>query len=345
MRRSGRVFGVACAAIVLACSGCWLVAGLEDRTLLGGDPRDTGIGDGRSATDGPPVGDGAVDGGDAKPLTCSVDAPFIAGGRRLNVVNQAPGAGSATLSGDEKEIIFGSRWDFAVDAGSDAGVMWRATRPSIDDDFGSVTRIIGANQGFAQGFMTRAANGGPLYYTSYSDPGITTADIYVSDPTSPTAFSPGIVVPDPVTTSDSENYVFLSANGDELFVGRTVAGTARFYLFTASPPGKVFDTPTELTSVTAAFDAGADFANPILSPDGTVLYFAVATAGTKRVTQMKRGAAKGGFEPKSVVDHAAINDAGQQYPLWASADNCRLYVARGPGTGVFEIFVYTRRPL
>lgn len=345
-RRSTRVLGGAFAAILFASSGCWIVAGLEDRTLLVGDATETGTGDGTSPTDGPP-GDGAVDGGDGSPTgTCSVDDPFLDGGRRLAVVNQANGGGPSTLSGDEKEIIFGSRWDFESDAATDAGALWYATRARIADEFGNVTRVSGANQGFARGFVTRAAAGGPLYYTSYPTSTYDNPEIFVSDPISAAAFTPGNPVPLPVTTTDNENYVFLSANGAELLVGRLGAGGHRFYLYTASDAGKLFDTEVELAVIRDAFDGGSELHNPVLSPDGNTLYFSVSAtaAGQKRVTQIKRTGAKAGFTPSTVVDHPVINDTAQQYPLWASADNCRLYVAKQIGADMFDTVVYTRKP-
>ena len=349
MRRSLRVrrgSRLAALAIFLASSGCWIVAGLEDRTLLVGDTKEGGSGDGPTTNDGPSA-DGAVEGGEGGVVgSCNVDDPFLDGGRRLNVINQDEGAGAATLSGDEKEILFGSKWDFTTDAGGEAGAFWRATRSSVAGDFGDVARVSGMSQGFAQGFITRGAVGGPVFYTSYPDGTFVNPGIFVSDPINATTFSAGAVVPSPVTTPNNEDYVFLSANGAELLVGRTVGAEHRLYLYTATGAGKLFDKELELASVHDAFDAGSELFNPVLSPDGQTLYFAVddPTTTQKRVAQVKRDTTGAGFNAATIVDHKAINNAGQQYPVWASADNCRLYVAKQVRTGIFDLVVFAPTP-
>lgn len=350
MRRAGThriarifAFGTLCTA-----TGCWLVAGLEDRTLFDESALDGAPGDGASESDAP-ASDGTVDGSaDGGPVRCRYEDPYGDAGRILKTLSTPGTEGSASLSPNELEIVFRSTWDFGADAaGTGAGAFYYATRGAISEEFVGVSPLSGADEGSQQGFFSQP-NTPNAYYTSY-DLSTGDPDIFVAPRLAAGKYGAGVLVGPPISTGQPEDYVNQRLDGAELYIGRRlVDGGHVLLLATKSPDAGEFDTATELSTIRNSLDAGSELFAPVISPDGQTLFFAADDPLTlaKRVHQIARGSAvKGEFDPKTIKDLKEMNGGAQQYPVWASPDNCRLYISqRGAGTQFFDIVVYEKKP-
>jgi hypothetical protein len=85
--------------------------------------------------------------------------------------------------------------------------------------------------------------------------------------------------------------------------------------------------------------------NPVVSTDGTLLYFASPRAGTKGdrdIWLARRSSTSVGFSPAQNVSE--LNTASADVPSWLSPDKCRLYFhsARPGGAGSLDIYVADR---
>jgi len=331
------------ATLVVAATGCWIVAGLDDRAPTG-DPLDGATSDGDGATTDGPRPDALGDGGDASVVGCKVEAPFT-GSRPLTSLNTPVREGAATLSPDELEIIFATEWNFEKDGGLDGGggQLYRATRRDRAADFGDVQRLVGARLGEAQGSPTLTADGQTLYFIYYEvlgtlNPGVAVARKSTTTPKG-LAFDVGMPMPAIITTPDAEDYVAVSPSGDELFLGRTI-GTEHLLYHSTRTGGGDFRDPQELPT-----PPGKDSYAPVISADGLSLYFAAAIGnGSDGIYRMHRKA-PGAFDPASVVEVSEVNEGGKQTPLWISPDLCRLYVSQSrAGSGILDLRVYEKSP-
>lgn len=346
-RRPHRWSRVAAVALVFASSGCWIIAGLEDRTLLEGDPAEGGTSSeagGDGSTDGP-----ASDGSDGGAKRCYIDDPFEEGGARVMGIESPRREYSATLSEDELEILVSGEWDYRNDASLEPLVaIWRATRPTRTSAFSNITKMP-FDEGRVWGSPTLADDAGVLYVVGYSDPlrftyRTTRIDGGYSDQLT------GV----PIDLSGTE-YLAVDTGNETIYFAqsRDDGGPLSLWKKTIARDGGADTMPVELTELSTVVADGGDYdiAAPVISRDKEVLYFVVSERPTGanrvfRATASPKGpTTKTEFIPLSIKEVTEVNAGSfRSFPVWVSPDLCRLYVSQLRGAGARDIYVYERKP-
>lgn len=348
--RARRGSRIAALALVLASSGCWIVAGLEDRTLRDGDPSEAGTNvEGGGDGSGEASADGSTDGG---PKRCEVDDPFESGGTLVAGLASPSREFSATLSEDELEILVSGEWDYPNDASiAPTAAIWRATRPSRTSAFTNITRLPFDN-GTTWGSPTLADDAGVLYVT-----GSVGEDPFTYQTKRIDGGYSSALIGVPIDLSETD-YLAVDTGNETIYFaqkrdGRDASGPLLMWKKTLRPIDGGDASPAELTELSAiSSDGGYDIAAPVISRDKDVLYFVVserqpgAPNRVFRATATPKSAApKSDFAPASIKEVAEVNvDSIRSFPVWVSPDLCRLYVSQLRGPGARDLYVYEKKP-
>jgi hypothetical protein len=131
----------------------------------------------------------------------------------------------------------------------------------------------------------------------------------------------------------------ISTDGDEIFFMSARSGQQAIYRSTRTATG-MFRPPVLVSEI--FLDGGREI-SPVLSADGTTLYFAADTPsglGALDVWVATRPSRVDPFAAPHPVPQ--VSSVASDQPVWLSADGCRLYVASGRGGGGFDFFVATK---
>lgn len=332
-----------------AASGCWIVAGLEDRTLLDDSTGEGGSADGPSAegsTDGA-GGDGPTDGG---PRRCYIDDPFEEGGTRVMGIESPVDEFGATLTDDELEILVSTEWDYPTEASvRPSAAIWRAKRATRTSAFTNVAKIPFASN-MIWGSPTLADDAGVLYLVGYTG----------ADPaTYRTGRDGGEYITDDLAVLigdlDGTEYLAVDNTAETLYYAQRRDAGEPLVLWkkpVARGGAGTDNDPVELKELsTLGLDGGADLAAPVVSREKEALYFVVITRATGvnrvfRATAMpKSSSPKTEFDPSSIREVTEVNSGStRSLPVWVSPDLCRLYVNQTRGGGARDIYVYEKKP-
>jgi len=307
------------------------------------DPGDAAVVDAATSVDGGPAvsGDAAVDSsvvGDADAeaaappcdLSKPFDAPVPVGG-----VNTAANEEGAQLSPDELTIYFASD-----KAGGTGGLdLYVATRSSTASDFGSATPLGPLQSSSNDTWPSVTADGKTLVFSTWRPNNtIGSAEIYIATRASTAVPFGTPVALGPVNSLGFEGQPWLSPDGARLYFHRDT-GQKEIVVATAS---------AGVLSAPAALDLGPAANAPALTPDEKTIYVAALRSipeakGGEDIYVATRTAVSATFGPTSPVE--ALNSDADDYPTWASADGCRLYMMsnRQGGTGGYDLYV-ARRP-
>lgn len=164
-----------------------------------------------------------------------------------------------------------------------------------------------------------------------------TTDLYVATRgTSTLPFTTATIVS--VSTPDfEESFPWIAASGELMFASNR-AGDMQLYR--APRAGAGFGAPVALSEVN---EPGTLSNNPVLSNDGTWLYFASSrTTGGARgeldIWVAHRASSSVPFDPPTNV--AELNTASSDRPAWLSGDGCRMYLTstREGGVGSLDVW-------
>lgn len=230
---------------------------------------------------------------------------------------------SATLTSDQLSIIFrrGSPGDLFV-----------ATRADLAQDFGTATALSELNTSDAlEGSPSITADGLTIVLVSDRPGGLGARDIYAStrSSTSTVFATPSLVAN--VNTTFSENGVFISPDGNSLYMAVTSAVSADEDLFVSDKVGGQFEAPRaigELNTVNRERD-------PVVSADGLTIYFSRCDSGdvglgTCQIMRAHRAATTDAFGPPVAVTELNT-DGVADFPVWLSPDHCDLYILTAGG--------------
>lgn len=128
----------------------------------------------------------------------------------------------------------------------------------------------------------------------------------------------------------------------EATIGRANSGLGGFDIWHAMWTDNGFATPTIVEDLNSQSD---DYL-PTLSADRLMVYFtsvrvAPGTKGGFDVWMLHRSTVNDRFSTPTLVDE--LNTAGDDYALWLSVDNCRMYGMSNSG-GANRFFMAARQP-
>jgi hypothetical protein len=273
--------------------------------------------------------------GDAPPPTCDPMAPFDP--PQPLMLDATGSSADPALSADELTLYMTR----LSPAGDDD--LYVASRSAITEPFGAPAPLATVNSAASDRAGTLAAAGLALVYSSNqkANEGF---HLYVATRTSLLAAfgAPTLLtgVESPVPT-DNDLEPFATADGTELWFISNRGGNDDIYR--AAKAGGGFANPALVPELSSP----AVEEHVMLSADRKTVYFsstrtAPGTVGGHDIFRAHRNSVSDGFGPPAVVPE--LNSANNDYPSWLSADNCRIYLFRQVGAGVYEIFVATRHP-
>jgi hypothetical protein len=342
MREARAAKGVASTRFVLVTvvglsTGCWLVAGLEERRLLGADL--TAPESGAPDAVGPSPGDG--EGGPTAETdagACDPRAPFTVS-TRISSLSTIASERGATLSSDELEIYFTTQFDFAAGAAAGLSHIYRATRSSTTTGFGPPERVFPAFAvEEADPAMTR--DGRTLYFSARGATiSLGSYDIYSAGRRSKGGPFAGGTLLEPVSSTAYEASPTIAADHTEMILSHA---SPSYELVRAArdPDSGVFGKTAPLADLTPS---KAPVYAPVLSADGLTLYFAYAPSVANQIWRAHRTSKDGPFGPGEAV--AEVNIGTNQLPVWLSDDACHLYVSQDRGEGtLLDLWLFVRSP-
>ena len=241
---------------------------------------------------------------------------------------------SLAFTADERTVILSSVRD-------DAGVqrLYVATRATANDPFPTPTPFTIPDADTATE-PSLTPDGGLLFFA------LPTADagygLFSTTRVPASELAYGVPVSlDELNSGTLDLTPALSADGNEVFFMSSRTGTRAIYRSTRTAAG-TFRPPTIVNEI--FLDGGHQIA-PVLSADGTTLYFAadVPTGlGALDVWVATRASRVDPFGAPHPIPE--VSSTASDQPVWASLDGCRLYIASGRGgsTRLFDFFVATR---
>ena len=244
---------------------------------------------------------------------------------------------SAFLSDDELRVISG----IIVDDG-DGGEnydLFEAKRPAVTGSFSALRALSDLNTPEAEHSATLSRDFKTIYFYSTRDSHGGPGHIYRSTrPDENGSFAPPTIV----GTLDIRTFPaspFLAHHAPELWLTEGDSN-ASFKIYRASlgadgTPG----TPTAAPE----FDSRHDD-RPVLSFDGLTMYWSSNAQPLRSgdIWVATRASPTDAFGAMKAVDE--LSSSNQDYPLWLSADQCRLYFSSYGNTPAQQIYVARRRP-
>ena len=288
----------------------------------------TGDAGGNDGTDGAPGDAGVLPDASA----CDPQKPFSTPVMIAELSSTAQDY-SLAFTADERTVILAST---RLDGGQQ---LFVASRANVGDPFPAPVplAIPDANTATAPSLTP---DGGLLFFELptadagfdlYSTTRLATADIAYDVPL-PLA---------ELNTDANELAPAISADGNEVFFVSSRTGQQAIYRSTRTAAGP-FRPPALVNEI--FLDGGREIA-PVLSADGTTLYFAAdSTSGLGALdiwvaTRPSRVEVFGAPRPLPELSSTASDQ-----PVWVSPDGCRLYLASGRGgpSRVFDFYVATK---
>lgn len=243
---------------------------------------------------------------------------------------------SVFLSDDELRVIAGIIIDDG-DGGENAD-LFEATRPAARGSFSALRALSDLNTPEAEHSATLSRDFKTIYFYSTRESHGGPGHIYRSTrPDENGSFTP----PTSVGTLDIRPFPvspFLAHHAPELWLTEGDSN-ASFKIYRASlGPDGTPGTPT----APPEFDSGQD-ENPVLSFDGLTMYWSSHARPLQSgdIWVATRASPTDAFGAMKAVDE--LNSSYQDYPLWLSADQCRLYFSSYGKTLVQQIYVASRR--
>lgn len=237
--------------------------------------------------------------------------------------------GSASLTSDELTLYYFSNVQNPGTPDLDAYV---STRDSIDAPFGAPARLDAVSSGSDDrgGWIT--ADALAFYFYSSRDAGY---ELWVSARDNVAApLGPPEKLGPAINTPSIEQGPYVTPDGGTLYFTRDSA------LYRAQLGADGFEQPSPVGELN-----GGDVASPVLSPDGTTIYFASSRpggAGDLDIWQATRSRPDDTFgEPTNVAE---LNLDDFEFPEWISEDGCRLYFTsrRRDGAGGWDMWIASR---
>lgn len=291
-------------------------------------PPDTNVGLG-------PGNDAATEDANASPcdLTKPFGAPAFVPG-----VNTAEDDSAPSLTADEETIYFTRANGPDVD-------IYVATRSDRNAAFDMAQPVPGVNlTGFdGDPFVTYD---GKLFFMSSVRTAAGTlggADIFFAsrDPNTGVIGSPAVVPG--LSSSSNDGQPYLAPSGGEIFFSSARAdASAPLALYRGLFGSGSASDVSAIAELNTPFSQG----NPVMSADGTTIYFAttridgVPASSGNNIWSATR-TQTGSFGTPAPVE--ALNSDKNEYPKWISPDGCRLYLQSDrPGIGKYDIYVAER---
>jgi Tol biopolymer transport system component len=269
---------------------------------------------------------------DSSGLACDLTQPF-GNIREVDGLNTADDEGSPSFSPDELTVYFFSNRQSPGSADNDAYVATRATR---DSAFGIAAPFAVINSGADERGGYLAADQLSLFYHSS---GGASYDLYVTTRANTGAvFDPPVPLGAGVNTDAIESDPYITPDGETLYFGRDDGTAGGIFRASAGPTG--FGTATAVSELNGAY-AGS----PVLSADGTTIFFISDRAGGVGgvdIWTATRAAATGTFG--AITNVTELNSTDFEHPSWLSADGCRIYFTsrRAGASGGHDIWVADR---
>jgi hypothetical protein len=281
-------------------------------------------------TDASTDGDGSLPG-------CDPAKPFGAA-QQVSSLDTAQSEQSVWFSPDEKTVFLTS---IRPDAGGGASFdIFSGSRAQLADPFGVLTLTANINSTANDEYPVLTADGLTLYLGSTRAGGLGSDDIYVATRGSTAADFGALSLVTNLNTSSHESPTWLSADGNTLYLQSD--RVAPFGIYRSLRVGGTFQTPVAVAELNSA----SGEANAILSSDQLVVYFGSLRAGTGTSGQTDiwmatRTTPAGTFTSPTPL--TTINSSADDWPLWVSPDNCRLYLGSDrPGSGSRDIWMAQR---
>lgn len=289
---------------------------------------------GRVATGQPDASEGQSDASEGQPDAsegqpdaaprppCALSAAFRAP-VQIGGVNTTASEIDAWLSDDER-MIYVSRGA----GGRGSYSTYRASRTSTADPFGAPTAL----PGFAAVERPSiSASGLTLFATTVGGGTVGPYDISVATrSTTATEFGQLAVVPNVNSPNVDDKGAVISRDGKTLYFtsNRSGSGT-HIYRATRASESSPFTTPTPIGELGSSSNEGF----PVVSGDELTIYFSSDRAGEQDIYVARRSTRLDGFGVPALVKE--LDATGPRWPVWLSADGCRLYLgnddAQGPG--------------
>jgi len=332
--------------LFLATSSCVALFSLDDHQADGGGPdpdRDSGNGNdgGNPPQDGSDPGSDS--GSDGSTRDTGTDAPpGCTGGITFRTPKRIDPVGSTTnqYSARGKNNDINSAYiatdivDTAVDPGSH---IWRGSRANATVEFGSMNRVGGGfgSTSTQRHGMVNAADDKILYVQALSG-GLEELIVGIREGADGFKFNNR---PWERSGNYSDTEVYFIQDGALLFFATNRAGKFRIYQAQFNNSN---NTGSDQKAVGGLGNPSADDERaPVVSDDGTKIFFARKEGGQLRIKAAQRGAISGNFAemPLCGLDIAGAD----QYPTWISKDGSLLFYIRVTG-GQYQLWQANRAP-
>ncbi len=255
---------------------------------------------------------------------CDPAAPFEAATPLLGLPDVY--AFGPRLSADELTMYFHSRVAPAVDD------IYVAKRSKQDEAFGQPIPVVALNSSFHDGNAMLSLDGTRVVFASNRPGGTRGYDLYDARRSGNGALSDVRLLPAVSADGSDEFEPFLSPDGRELWFARGLPNPDVFRAFVV---GDAFDAAEPVS----ALNSGSPEWMPVISADGSVVYFGSERSGTEAIWQARRNDAV----LSDVTPVAELASAQPRTPGWLSPDNCRLYFSQG-WDDVARLWIAQRRP-
>ena len=314
-------------AMITACPSPY-----ADQAGPASDAGSEASGDGSGGGDGDGSADGAASDVTAPPdaAACDLQKPF--GAPMLIVELTSPMQDYAlAFTADERTVILASTRDAGVQR------LFVATRVNVGDPFPTPVPFTIPDADLATE-PSLTPDGGLLFFALPSaDAGF---DLYSTKRLATPDLAYDVPVPlAELNSGGSDLTPALSADGNEVFFMSLRDGQQAIYRSTRTAAG-TFRPPTLVNEI--FLDGGHQIA-PVLSADGTTLYFAanVPTGlGALDVWMATRPSRLDPFGAPHPIPE--VSSTASDQPVWVSTDGCRLYIASGRNGSGFDFFVATK---
>jgi hypothetical protein len=244
-------------------------------------------------------------------------------------LNTAP-SGIGRLSMDELTLVFQR-----TATNNDIFVATRADRTAAWGEAKVIAPV--SSPTFQDGAPTITGDGLTMYFHSNRTPSSGDYDLWVSrrakaedawgTPARVTALASTLRDEFPFVRADGRMMVFGSNRG----TAPTTYDLYRAYIDETGAPGA----PTKITELSTTT---ADESNPVLTPDGLVLYFA-RRGVSMDIFVARRAALNVAFGAPTRIEE--LTTPGDERPSWISPDDCQLWYTAF-GTGKSELYIAER---
>jgi Tol biopolymer transport system component len=271
------------------------------------------------------------------PTACARDAPFGA-------PVQVPGLDTtnseehASFSPDELTAYFTSTRPTGI-GGAD---IWYATRATRNDPFGAAALMTGIDTASNEDGAVLTADGLTLYVATDNPTIATSWDIATSTRSSTTAVFGALSDVAGINFPGIDVFPSISPDGTTIyFESQGPTGNATQRIFRATRTTGPFGTPAEVTELMSDGHEG----NPVIAADGLSIFFASTGSGGLGIGDIWLATRASISDPFGTpVDVTTVSSTSDDWPVWLSSDNCRLYLAstRAGGSGANDLYVAAR---